>query len=333
MAIASRRGLKVGWVRVAAVLACLLAGLGFVAYGAAWLIVPSEGREDELGAERSGLVVLAQAFAICAGLVLLAALSAVATVFGFGWAVAAAGLIPLLAVLAGWPRLGPAWALLPLAGLTLPAAGVAAAGLRLAPQSGAAVVSPTAFTGGRYEAGLGTLVIDLRSSHMPGSGTMPLRIEGGIRRTIVALPHDRCVRVQVSYHVTPFLGHLAALLTGRVDRPFSDLVFFGTTRAGRAARADNLGAPGGGPVLKIDFTSMGGSLYVRDYPLAVNPALVPDWPGYPVRLEPRPLTTGLSRREARRELAAWQARLRVEAASGRQIGSLMPGPCGPVASG
>ena len=42
---------------------------------------------------------------------------AAATVFGFGWAVVAVAGAVLVGVLAGWARLGPAWALLPVGAL------------------------------------------------------------------------------------------------------------------------------------------------------------------------------------------------------------------------
>ena len=55
-----------------------------------------------------------------------------ATLFGFGWIAVALAAAILLAVLVAWPRLGPAWALLPLAGIALPAVAVAAGGIQFA---------------------------------------------------------------------------------------------------------------------------------------------------------------------------------------------------------
>jgi hypothetical protein len=67
---------------------------------------------------------------VCVGLLVLAALGATGTVFGFGWivfVVAAAMLVGMV----GLRRLGPGWALLPVAALALPSVAVAAGGLSL----------------------------------------------------------------------------------------------------------------------------------------------------------------------------------------------------------
>jgi phage shock protein PspC (stress-responsive transcriptional regulator) len=332
LAVARVRHFKITWVRVAFVLAAALGGLGAVVYAACWLIVPSEGeRADDAGASRRAVVV-AQACAACAGLATLAALGATATVFGFGWAVAVLAGAVLAAVLIGRPRLGPAWALLPVAALTLPSLAVSAEGLRLAPQTANVVVSPhaapgRAFAGATYRSGIGTLLVDLRRTPLPTSGTIPLRIEAGVRRTIVALPHDRCVHVDVRPHVTLFLGQLGALLTGREDRPFAGVIVFGTSIYDPGTRTT---ASDGrqGPTLKIEFSSMGGSLYVRDFPNDIAPTRV-NWPGFPVAPERRPDTTGMTRRGAAVELRGWRRRLREELASKRVVDALMPGPCAP----
>ena len=80
-------------------------------------------------------------------------------------------------------------------------------------------------------------------------------------------------------------------------------------------------------MLRIDFTSTGGSLYVRDYSDSVDPEAMPDWPGYPVFPEARPSTQGLSKGQARYEVASWRVRHAAEVRSQRLINSLMPGPC------
>ena len=49
------------------------------------------------------------------------------------------------------------------------------------------------------------MLIDLRRTAIP-DGNVPLRIDAGVRRTIVALPHDRCVNVDVHYHVVAVRG-------------------------------------------------------------------------------------------------------------------------------
>src|SRR5437660_1617193 len=126
------RGIHPAWIRAAFVIGGLIAGVGLLAYLACWLIIPAEG--EELGPRSSGwLVALAKACATCLGLATLAVLAASATLFGLGWIAIVLAAATLLVVLVAWPRLGPAWALLPVAGIALPAVTVAAGGVQLAP--------------------------------------------------------------------------------------------------------------------------------------------------------------------------------------------------------
>ena len=94
------------------------------------------------------------------------------------------------------------------------------------------------------------------------------------------------------------------------------------TRASVQSRANVAG-----PQLTIDFTSQGGGLYVRNYPASVDPELVPQWPGYPVSLEPRPYLGNEPAKIRRQMLRDWHRRLRTERASKQQVSRLMPGPC------
>ena len=325
--LAEVRMLNVVWIRLAFVLLALLGGLGILIYVSCWLIIPEE--DDEAGtAGASGIVVLAQATAACTGLVTLAALGVVATIFGFGWAVLVIAALVLIGVLAAWPRLGPGWALLPIAAMAVPSVAVAARGWQLAPETGHVRVAPRTLIAGprpEYRSGLGTMLVDLRDTSFPASGTVSLRIDGGVRRTIVALPSSACVHVDVTHHLDPFLGDLGSLLTGR-PQPFPGVVVFGRPSISRSGEVGSGGVLSG-PLLKIDFHSVGGSLYVRDYPDDVNPDVKPYWPGYPVTPEPRPYIKGLSRRAARALIAHWQARYRVQVSDAHRIRALTPGPC------
>ena len=82
-----------------------------------------------------------------------------------------------------------------------------------------------------------------------------------------------------------------------------------------------------GPLLTIDFTSQGGGLYVRNYPASIDPSLVPQWPGYPVTLEPRPDLDGEPPKVRRQMLHDWHRRLSVERASQAEVNGLLQGPC------
>jgi phage shock protein PspC (stress-responsive transcriptional regulator) len=321
---------RVGWIRAVFVVGALVGGLGIALYLACWLIIPVQGEGDEQ-ATSSGAVVLAQACAAVAGLAVLAAIGAAATVFGAGWVVVVVAAAILVGVLVGRPRLGPAWALLPIAALTLPALAVAADGLRLTTQTGSATIAPA--TGQElehhlYRSGLNTMLVDLRRTPLPATGTVPLDIAAGLRRTIVALPSQRCVRVVVHYHVNPFAVRLGALLTGRA-LVFSNAVVFGRLYPQSAGTFTSL-ARRPGPVLDIHFASQGGSLYVRDYPDSVDPAIHPGWPGFQVRLEPRPDVRGTPKKAAERLLSHWRARVALQEANARIVNTLMLGPCVPA---
>jgi phage shock protein PspC (stress-responsive transcriptional regulator) len=324
--LARGRGINPAWIRGAFVVAALFAGLGALAYIACWLVIPQEGAE--LGSESSRwLVRLAKACAACLALLMLAGLAAVATLFGFGWVAGALAAGVLLVVLLTWPRLGPAWALLPLAAVALPTAAVAASGVQFVASAGHVTIAPRALAPGglaTFRAGLGTTLVDLRHTSLPTTGTLNVRVEGGVRRTIVALPHDTCVHVDLAYSVAPFWGQVASLLAGRPEAP--GVVLFGNYLPGRSgARRLITALPG--PVLKLDFTSAGGSLYVRDYPDTVDPDLSPNWPGYPVIPEARPDVRGIAKGAARSELRAWQVRHAAEVSSQQLVDFNLSGPC------
>jgi hypothetical protein len=330
--MASATSRDVGWIRAAFVAAALVGGLGIALYLACWLIIPSQDDGDERP-RAAGLVVLAQACAACLTLLVLAAAGAAATVFGFGWVVLGVAAAILVGMLAGRPRLGPAWTLLPIAALTIPALAVAAGGVRLNTQTGSSrFAPPTAHEMEQhvYRSGLNTMLVDLRRTQLPPSGTVSLRVAAGVRRTIVALPSQRCVRVVVHYDVNPLAVRLGALLTGH-SLVFSDPVVFGRLYA-PATGTIAPPATRPGPVLDIRFTSQGGSLYVRNYPGPLDPVVRPNWPGFEVHPEPRPDITGTPKKAAQRLLRHWRARLAAQEANARAVNTLIPGPCAPAVS-
>ena len=327
---ARTRGVPVAGVRGAFALAACAGGIGLLAYLACWLIVPAEGEEDAgAAAGPPAIVALVLAGAGAVGLATLAALAGAATIFGFGWIVAGVAAVVLVAALASWTRLGPGWALLPVAAMVLPSVAVAAAGVHVAPQSGDQRIAPATaadIPSGGYRTGLGTMVVDLRHTALPASGVVTLRLDGGIRRTIVALPHDRCVPVKVHYAVHPFAARAANVLLGRNDTVFDDVVVFSVHYWGRQGMTSS-GDAGDGPELFVFFTSAGGSLYVRDYPDDVDPDVTPDWPLTPGIPASAPHTAGMTRATKRRVLAAWHRRHAAYLRAVRQAGADRSGPC------
>jgi phage shock protein PspC (stress-responsive transcriptional regulator) len=319
--VAARWGVPVARVRLGFALAAVVVGLGVIVYLAAWLILPGEGDD---GGQR-GIVLLAQACGALLGLATLAAAGAAATVFGFGWAVVAVAGAVLVGVLAGWARLGPAWALLPVGALVLPSVALAVGGLHVDPSSRPRTLTPRTLTDlppQPLRSGLGILTVDLRRTELPERGTVRLRIEAGVRRTLIALPHDRCVHVTVDQHDLPLALRVGGVLVGERFGQTSPQIF-GRWRS--SAYSTSRRRPG--PVLAIDFSSAGGELVVRDYPNDVDPGYHPDWPGFPVFLEERPDTTGLSRAEGKRLLREWRTRRKQQERSKKRIDALMGGPC------
>ena len=175
-----------------------------------------------------------------------------------------------------------------------------------------------------FRSGLGTMLVDLRHTALPATGTLNVRVQGGVRRTIVALPHDRCVHVELTYSVRPFWSEVASVVAGRAPAP--GVAVFGDYLPGRSGKRD-LTSPSPGPVLKLHMTSAGGSLYVRDYPDNVDPGDAPNWPGFPVAPELRPNLRGLSKRQARYELRAWGVRHAAEVRSQQFVAQNIAGPC------
>lgn len=323
--LAARWSLPVGGVRLGVAASALLVGLGVIAYAAAWLFLPSEGDDPATPGTR-GIVTLAQVAGAVAGLATLGLVAALATTFGFGWVVVALGAAILVGALLQWPRVGPGWALLPLGALVLPSVALAASGVQIDPQTASRTVAPpdaAALSAAPLRSGLGRLTIDLRRTRLPRTGVVPVRIDAGVARTIVALPHDRCVRVELRQDEVPTMTRIATALAGR------GLDTRGATVFGRPTEADRVVSPGdgAGPTLRLEVTSDGGSLVVRDFPDDIDPRHRPDWPGYEVFPEERPDTTGMSRAEARRIVRAWGVRRREQDRDRRRIDRLLPGPC------
>jgi phage shock protein PspC (stress-responsive transcriptional regulator) len=323
--LAARWDRPAGRIRAAFVVAAILGlGLGVVVYAAAWLVLPPEG-EDGAPAGPRGIVLLAQTCGALIGLGALAMAGATATVFGFGWVVVAVAGAILFGIVAGWPRLGPGWALLPVGALVLPSVAFALGDLRLDPSLADSTVTPerAADLPQRLHSGLGLLTVDLRRTALPASGVIPLRLDAGVRRTLVALPHDRCVHLDVRQHQ---LSAAARILRGyETQASMPGATLFGRSEYG--SRVTDRGRRDG-PTLRIDFRSDGGELVVRDYPDRVEPAFRPDWPGYPVYLTPRPDLHGLGEKAARNRLKSWRHLHRAQERSRAKLKRMMAGPCG-----
>jgi phage shock protein PspC (stress-responsive transcriptional regulator) len=265
-------------VRLAFVLLTFVGLLGPLAYLAFLLILPEEGHEEQTVGPRT-IVSLAQLVGAALGLALLVALATAAQLFGYGWVAVGGAVVAVLWVAARWRRSGPAWAVLPVAALTLPASAVALAGLSMTPDTSTSVLRPrtlAALQAHGIPHGFTRTEIDLRATDLPASGTVRLDLTTGLGDTVVALPHDRCVRVVVDRRAPARAWRRTlAVLGSRVDREPVDL--FGVWRSGFVA-SRHVPAGSHGLTLRIRFASVRGGLTVRDYPASVNPLDDPDWP-------------------------------------------------------
>jgi phage shock protein PspC (stress-responsive transcriptional regulator) len=352
--LAARWQLPVSRVRGAFVLASVLLGLGLLAYLACWLILPAEGEQGRSAGMRA-MVGLASACGALLGLGALGLAAALAAVFGFGWVVVALAAAVLVGTLAAWPRTGPGWALLPIGALALPSLALAAADISIDPRTEPISLAPRTLAElppGGLRSGLGTLDVDLRQTAWPASGRFSLRIDAGVRRTLVALPHDRCVHVELHQRPVPLvlraarealqpLGRggagtgvvrsgVSAILGGRVSTSSgmaTEAQLFGEPRYGTLVAQNPRRSRRRGPTLVIHFASDGGRLVVRDYPDDVDPWLQPDWPGQVVVEEERPDVAGLQRAEARRILRSWRKRRADQLRDGRRVARNFAGPC------
>lgn len=307
--LAQRTGTPVAQVRVLAVLATLLAAfastvvlggfatmvlaIGVLAYLVCWLALPGDAEadgEDAPPVVRS-LASAALVLAGGAGLAGLALLGAVAAVFGFGWTVAIAVAVLIVGTLVAWPAIRPAWVLPPLVALTLAATVVAASGVRIEPSAQTVIARPTtvsALPKDGYRAGLGDLLVDLRALRPAAGTTVPLRIEAGTGRTVVALPNDRCLNVEVDYRSTLPGMRLTDAIVGRLGGSYGPqpVSFYDQVRFGGNGRWSRRSNDPRAATLRVDFRTVRGGLTLRDFPETVDPLATPEWPDVVERQPP-----------------------------------------------
>lgn len=336
--IALRWSIPVVQVRALFVVATVLSGLGVLAYIACWLVLPADDADDRPSLAH-GVASLALLLAACVALVTLAAGAATATLFGFGWTVAVGLGVFLVGALVAWPVVRPAWVLVPLAAVAIPAIATAASGVRIAAQTGVVVATPRTpadIPADGYRTGLGDLLVDLRQLDAKPDEEVALRIDTGIGRTVVALPRDRCFDLDVRYRT----GAAGVALVRRALRQWE----YGFTNT----RTYLYGQPqpsGEGhwlresddphaPTLRVDFSSVDGELWLRDYPDATGPLWEPVWP---LNMQ-SPASPG-ARRWAWRDphgtpavQRRWRAWRQERRSFDRRLAQLQAGSCAPKAS-
>jgi phage shock protein PspC (stress-responsive transcriptional regulator) len=181
-------------VRLITVVLVFFGGAGLIAYGAAWLLVPSDKAADGGSTGRA----LAKRTAVVLGVIVLTGIAA----FGGGWGAPAAAptTVAIIVIAAGAGlvvggfTVGLRWLIPPALALALAAGVVAAADVDARGGVGERIYRPLASGELRqsYHLGVGHLVVDLRETELAaGDNVVKLRL--GMGGAEVLVPRGACV--------------------------------------------------------------------------------------------------------------------------------------------
>jgi phage shock protein PspC (stress-responsive transcriptional regulator) len=181
-------------IRIALVVLMFFGGAGFIAYAAAWLLIPS----DKDPHARFGVRDIARR----TGIVLAIAIGTVVVAFGGAWGVAIGGgtvtaiviIVAGVALVVGAVTGGMRWLIVPALALALSAGAVAAADVDARGGTGERIYTPATSADLRsdYKLGVGHLVLDLRNTRItPGDHRVHLKL--GVGGAEVFVPDDVCV--------------------------------------------------------------------------------------------------------------------------------------------
>src|SRR3954468_7428111 len=181
-------------VRVAFIVLLFFGGAGLIAYGAAWVVVPT----DDPDAKPVDAAGIARRLALLAGVVVLTGIAVLVGLFGTadGGAtttailVIAAGGLLLLGAFTGGMR----WLIVPALALACAVGVSAAADLDIRGGTGERLYSPSSADALRsdYRLGIGHLRLDLRNAHL-GAGEHRVHVKLGVGGAEVIVPPDVCV--------------------------------------------------------------------------------------------------------------------------------------------
>jgi phage shock protein PspC (stress-responsive transcriptional regulator) len=181
-------------IRIALVVLMFFGGAGFIAYAAAWLLIPS----DKDPHARFGGRDIARRTAI----VLAIAIGTLIVSFGGGWGVATGGgtataivvIVAGAALVVGAVTGGMRWLIVPALGLALSAGAVAAADIDARGGTGELIQTPATSADLRsdYRLGIGHLVLDLRNTRFT-TGDHRVHLKLGVGGAEVFVPNDVCV--------------------------------------------------------------------------------------------------------------------------------------------
>lgn len=237
-----------------------------------------------------------------AGAVALGIAAGLLTLFGWGLAIVVA-ILAVGVVAAVHPRPANGWLLVPLLALALPSAAVAVSGVRVLAQRGPVVETPATaaeIPDGGYRAGLGDLLVDLRTLDVDGGDRIVVPAGSDLGRTVVALPQDRCFNLDVRWrtgnlrlprvrerptvtgfrHARPLLrlGQQTPMNRKRWGTVPGRIALFGRAYPMEQGRWVAPAVRPGAPTLTLELASEGGSFVVRTYPHDIAPLHGTAWP-------------------------------------------------------
>lgn len=180
-------------VRIAFIVGAFFGGAGIIAYGAAWLLVPSDD-----GTARADAAGIIRRLGIAIGVL---ALTGIALAGGF-WGAASGGAstVAIVVIAAGGLLVvgaftgGMRWLIVPALALAFGAAAAAAGDIDVRGGTGERVYRPATAADLRseYKLGAGHLLLDLRSTRF-GPGDHRVRLKLGLGQAEVLVPPNVCV--------------------------------------------------------------------------------------------------------------------------------------------
>jgi phage shock protein PspC (stress-responsive transcriptional regulator) len=197
-------------IRITLVVLMFFGGAGFIAYGAAWLFVPSDKDTEARFGRGAILRRVGLAFAVVVGTVIISVAGGFGVATGGGTATALIIIAAGFALVVGAVTGGLRWLIIPALALALSAGAVAAADIDATGGTGERVYRPASATDLRsdYRLGVGHLVLDLRDTKLtPGEHRVHLKL--GIGGAEVFVPEDVCVSssARVSAGATVIFDH------------------------------------------------------------------------------------------------------------------------------
>jgi phage shock protein PspC (stress-responsive transcriptional regulator) len=209
-------------IRLLLIVLIFFGGAGLIVYGAAWLIVPSDGDEGE-GFDGRGV---ARRTGIALGVLVLTVAAAAGGFWGFalggGTTVAIVVILSGAALIAGAFTGGARWLIVPAIALSIGAGVAAAADLDVRGGFGERIYRPVAAASLRsdYKLGAGHLLLDLRNTHFgPGNHRVHLKLGVG-QAEVLAPPH---VCVSSTAHIAAGEAQVFDRTTGGTSHDWQDI--------------------------------------------------------------------------------------------------------------